>query len=137
MTTQELRRTIEVFGGTPAMVGAIEAFEDPTRWREIIELNPSIDVLGLNVQEIESIVLPSVTESLSKVQPLLTSVSAGLNQASSIVGQFAPGLSGYVAEAQRLVGEVNGIVGQVESSIGSITGSRNYKEAVRLVDWLL
>jgi hypothetical protein len=136
MNTNDFRKVIDIFGGTPAMVGAMEAFDDPTRWREVAELN-RLDVLNDSPQSIE---LPSKSDVFKSVQPLLASVADGLNGASTIAGQISPQLTGYVAEAQRLLGEVNGVLGQVESvytQAQTAIKTRNYKEAVRLVDWLL
>jgi hypothetical protein len=136
MSTYDFRQVIDIFGGTPAMVGAMEAFDDPTRWRELAELN-DLDVLSDSPEQIE---LPAKSDVFKSVQPLLASVADGLNGASTIVGQIAPQLTGYVAEAQRLLGEVNGVLGKVESvytQAQTAVKTRNYQEAVRLVDWLL
>jgi hypothetical protein len=135
----DFRKQLETFGGTPAVMGALEAFGDPTRWREIADLN-KLNVL--KTPDFAQLELPGKDElSLqAQAQPLLTSVANGLNGAGQIASKISPQLGGYVAEAQRLLGQVNGVLGKAESVYNKaqqIAKTRDYKEAIKLVDWLL
>lgn len=126
---------------------------DVSRFTEILDLNPSLDVFGSLPQELDvNIPQPSqilnfarpalsrVSQSLSGVGRYLSEAEKLLNEAKNVIPE---GLQGYASEALDLVGEINGVVGDIEQKASTTLDSidstlRQYDgQLVQLVPWLL
>lgn len=108
-------------------------------WRDIADLNgldPLQDVLLGGVLEI-----PTADEILAPARPILAKfqdAEALLQRANEILPES---LSGYTAEALRLVGDINGAIDRAESTITDILGEADRvlsgASTYQVVDWLL
>ncbi len=115
---------------------------DVSRFTEILDLNPDIDVFeelveGVNIQ------LPDTSQILNYAKPVLSEISETIGGATSTISaiqeKIPPQLQGYTQEALKVLGEINGVVGEVESVLGKAgeTVNKYGGKPVQLVRWLL
>jgi hypothetical protein len=115
---------------------------DVTRFTELLDLNPDIDVFGELTQGIK-IELPDTSQILNYAKPVLSGVGETIKNTtdtiSAIQDKLPSQLQGYSKEALKLLGEVNGILGEVESTLDKASSQlQTYSgEPVKLVRWLL
>lgn len=126
---------------------------DPLRFPEILDLNPSLDVFSELPQELP-IQIPDLAQQLNFAQPALSSISQSVGgvgrwlseaerQLNSLVGNLPSELQGYAQDAINAVGDINGITGDIQQTVGEGLSAaeqslRSYQgELVQLVPWLL
>lgn len=115
---------------------------DVTRFTELLDLNPDVDVFGELTQGLK-IELPDTYIILNYAKPVLSEVGETIknttNTISAIQEKLPSQLQGYSKEALKLLGEVNGVLGEVESTLDKANSQlQTYSgEPVKLVRWLL
>lgn len=122
---------------------------DVTRFRELLDANPEIDVFG-DLAAGAQLELPSTEQIESYAAPVLGKIASSLGGArgylgkaeqviTQISGSLPPELQGYAAEALSLVGEANGVLDQAEGVLEQGQGAlRDYGgQATNLIQWLL
>lgn len=115
---------------------------DVTRFTELLDLNPGIDVFGELTQGI-NLELPDTSQVFNYAKPVLSQVGetiSGVTGTISAIEEKLPSqLKGYATEALKLLGEVNGVLGDVESTLNKAEEKlQSYQgEPVQLVRWLL
>lgn len=122
---------------------------DVRRFREILELNPDLDILSDLPEGIE-LNIPGIEQLENYAQPVLTRIASSLggaqgflNQAETtlqrISGNLPSELQGYSRAALELVGEANNVLNEVETVVeGASDRLRDYGgQGTNLVSWLL
>lgn len=115
---------------------------DVSRFTELLDLNPDIDVFAELVEGAD-IKLPDTSQILNYAKPVLSEISETIGGATSTISaiqeKIPAQLQGYTKEALKVLGEVNGVVGEVESVLGKVgeTASKYGDKPVQLVRWLL
>ncbi len=115
---------------------------DVTRFTELLDLNPDIDVFGELTQGI-NLELPDTSQIFNYAKPVLGQVGETINGVTDTISAVQEKLpsqfKGYASEALKLLGEVNGVLGDVESTLNKTEEQlQSYDgEPVKLVRWLL
>lgn len=121
---------------------------DSSRWREIADLNPNLDIMKALPANI-SINIPDASQILNFAEPKLTAIAETVTKAESYLKQgenfikkyesYLPSnLQGYAKEALGVIGKLNGVLGKAESTLTNLPKQiRNYLQPTKLVDWLL
>lgn len=129
-------------GDTIAAIASQIFNGDVTRFPELLELNPDIDVFGELVEGLD-LEIPDTSQILNYAKPVLSQISETLDTATNTLTtlqtQLPENLQGYAADALKLLGDVNGVVGDVESTLTKVEEkSSTYDDKpVQLVKWLL
>jgi hypothetical protein len=111
------------------------ALGDPSRFREIAELNGGLN--PLDPIGTAGVLIPTQEELASVVEPALQSVRTGV---TSVLQQATADIQGYIPEVLRDVADINGIVGLVEGPLNQVldtVADRVYGGRTQLIDWLL
>lgn len=121
---------------------------DVSRFGEILDLNPDLDVFAdlapavpLEIPTQEQIenyaqpVLTRIADSAAGARGFLGTVQQTINQVS---GSLPSELQGYASEVLDLVGEANGVLDEAETIIEQATDKlRTYGNQTNLISWLL
>lgn len=136
-------KTITATPGDSIATLASDIFNgDVTRFTELLDLNPNIDVFE-EITHLISLELPDTSQIFNYAKPVLSQVGETINEVTgtiSAVQEKQPQqLKGYASEALKLLGEVNGVLGDVESTLNKTEEQlQSYNgEPVKLVRWLL
>ena len=131
-----MTKLVEVLAGDNLSTLASRALGDPSRFREILELNDVSDIFNLVPGQIFESPLPSELQQLTPaLTGLRTQVSGTLEQAKEIVSRARS----YTQVARDAAGEVNGITQEIDSVLDDalefidVAGD----ETGRITDWLL
>ncbi|MCC5644798.1 hypothetical protein LC607_18000 [Nostoc sp. CHAB 5824] len=129
-------------GDTIAAI-ASEIFNgDVTRFTELLDLNPDIDVFGDLVEGLD-LEVPDTSQILNYARPVLSQIGETLDTASNTLTtlqtQLPSNLQGYAADALKLLGDVNGVLGDVETTLTKAEEQVSSYDGkpVQLVKWLL
>ncbi|RCJ20128.1 hypothetical protein A6S26_05250 [Nostoc sp. ATCC 43529] len=115
---------------------------DVTRFTELLDLNPDIDVFGELVEGID-LELPDTSQILNYAKPVLSQIGETLDTATNTLTtlqtQLPGNLQGYAKDALKLLGDVNGVLGDVETTLNKAEEQISSYDGkpVQLVKWLL
>ncbi|MBH8566710.1 hypothetical protein I8748_31940 [Nostoc sp. CENA67] len=115
---------------------------DVTRFTELLDLNPDIDVFGDLVEGLD-LEIPDTSQILNYAKPVLSQIGETLDTATSTLTtlqtQLPGNLQGYTADALKLLGDVNGVLGDVETTLNKTEEQISSYDGkpVQLVKWLL
>ncbi|NDJ20951.1 hypothetical protein GS682_04685 [Nostoc sp. B(2019)] len=129
-------------GDTIAAIASDIFNGDVTRFTELLDLNPDIDVFGELVEGID-LDLPDTSQILNYARPVLSQIGETIDLSSSTLNtlqtQLPSNLQGYASDALKLLGDVNGVLGDVETTLTKAEEQvSNYDgKPVQLVKWLL
>ncbi|MDM9583096.1 hypothetical protein [Nostoc sp. GT001] len=129
-------------GDTIAAIASQIFNGDVTRFTELLDLNPDIDVFGELVEGLD-LELPDTSQILNYARPVLSQIGETLDTATNTLTtlqtQLPSNLQGYAADALKLLGDVNGVLGDVETTLTKTQEQVSSYDGkpVQLVKWLL
>ncbi|MCC5636327.1 hypothetical protein LC593_10745 [Nostoc sp. CHAB 5844] len=129
-------------GDTIAAIASKIFNGDVTRFPELLDLNPDIDVFGDLVEGLD-LEIPDTSQILNYAKPVLSqigeTIDTATNTLTTLQTQLPSNLQGYAADALKLLGDVNGVLGDVETTLAKVEEQASSYDGkpVQLVKWLL